>query len=41
MTVEEVDTCNGPAIGYPNSATFRTVDLVGLDVLVHVIHNIL
>ena len=40
MTVEEVDTCTGPAIGWPNSATFRTVDLVGLDVLAHVIRNI-
>jgi 3-hydroxyacyl-CoA dehydrogenase len=40
MTIEEVDACTGPAIGWPNSATFRTVDLVGLDVLVHVIRNI-
>ncbi|HEY6444032.1 MAG TPA: 3-hydroxyacyl-CoA dehydrogenase NAD-binding domain-containing protein [Candidatus Acidoferrales bacterium] len=40
MTVEEVDACTGPAVGWPNSATFRTVDLVGLDVLVHVIRNI-
>ena len=40
MTVEEVDTCTGPAIGQPKSATFRTADLVGLDILVHVIRNI-
>ena len=40
MTIEEVDACTGPAIGWPNSATFRTADIVGLDVLVHVIHNI-
>jgi 3-hydroxyacyl-CoA dehydrogenase len=40
MTVEEVDACTGPAIGWPKSATFRTVDIVGLDVLVHVIRNI-
>ena len=40
MTIEEVDACTGPAIGWPNSATFRTVDIVGLDVLVHVIRNI-
>jgi len=40
MTVEEVDACTGPAIGWPNSATFRTVDIVGLDVLVHVIRNL-
>lgn len=40
MTVEEVDACTGPAIGQPKSATFRTADLVGLDVLAHVVHNI-
>jgi 3-hydroxyacyl-CoA dehydrogenase len=40
MTIEEVDACTGPAIGWPNSATFRTVDIVGLDVLVHVVRNI-
>jgi 3-hydroxyacyl-CoA dehydrogenase len=40
MTVEEVDACTGPAVGWPNSATFRTADIVGLDVLVHVIRNI-
>jgi 3-hydroxyacyl-CoA dehydrogenase len=40
MTVEEVDTCTGPAIGWPKSATFRTADLVGIDVLAHVVRNI-
>ena len=40
MTVEEVDACTGPSIGWPSSATFRTLDIVGLDVLVHVIRNI-
>ncbi|HZC65588.1 MAG TPA: 3-hydroxyacyl-CoA dehydrogenase NAD-binding domain-containing protein [Candidatus Dormibacteraeota bacterium] len=40
MTVEEVDACTGPAVGWPKSATFRTADLVGLDVLTHVIKNI-
>jgi 3-hydroxyacyl-CoA dehydrogenase len=40
MTVEEVDACTGPALGWPKSATFRTADLVGLDVLVHVVKNI-
>ena len=40
MTIEEVDACTGPAIGQPKSATFRTADLVGLDILVHVIGNI-
>src|SRR5579864_3341377 len=40
MTIEEVDSCTGPAIGWPKSATCRTADIVGLDVLVHVIRNI-
>jgi 3-hydroxyacyl-CoA dehydrogenase len=40
MTVEEVDVCTGPAVGWPKSATFRTADIVGLDVLVHVVKNI-
>jgi len=40
MTIEEVDACTGPAIGWPKSATFRTADIVGLDVLAHVVRNI-
>lgn len=36
MTIEEVDKLTGPLIGRPKSATFRTVDVVGLDTLVHV-----
>jgi 3-hydroxyacyl-CoA dehydrogenase len=40
MTVEEVDACTGPAVGWPKSGTFRTADIVGLDVLVHVVKNI-
>ncbi|HXT77598.1 MAG TPA: 3-hydroxyacyl-CoA dehydrogenase NAD-binding domain-containing protein [Candidatus Eisenbacteria bacterium] len=40
MTIEEVDACTGPIIGQPKSATFRTADIVGLDVLVHVVKNI-
>jgi len=40
MTIEEVDACTGQAVGWPKSATFRTADLVGLDVLVSVIRNI-
>jgi 3-hydroxyacyl-CoA dehydrogenase len=40
MTIEEVDACTGPAIGYPKSATFRTADIVGLDVLSHVVENL-
>ena len=34
-TVEEVDALTGPVIGRPKSASFRTADLVGLDVFVH------
>ena len=40
MTVEEVDACTGPAVGWPKSATFRLLDIVGLDVLVHVVRNL-
>jgi 3-hydroxyacyl-CoA dehydrogenase len=40
MTIEEVDACTGPAVGWPKSATFRTADIVGLDVLIHVVKNI-
>jgi 3-hydroxyacyl-CoA dehydrogenase len=39
LTIEEVDALTGPVIGWPRSATFRTVDLVGLDVLGHVVGN--
>ena len=35
LKVEEVDKLTGPIIGRPKSATFRTVDVVGLDTLVH------
>ncbi|NQZ44428.1 MAG: enoyl-CoA hydratase/isomerase family protein [Flavobacteriaceae bacterium] len=40
MTVEEVDKLTGPVIGRPKSATFRTVDVVGLDTLVHVANGL-
>lgn len=39
-TIEEVDAITGPAIGRPKSATFRTMDLAGLDVLGHVVRNL-
>ena len=39
-TIEEIDTLTGPAMGLPKSATFRTLDLVGLDVVLHVIGNL-
>ncbi len=40
MTIEEVDKLTGPVIGRQKSATFRTVDVVGLDTLVHVANGI-
>lgn len=40
FTPTEVDQMTGKAIGHAKSATFRTADLVGLDVLVHVNRNL-
>jgi 3-hydroxyacyl-CoA dehydrogenase len=39
LTIEEIDALTGSAVGWPRSATFRTIDLVGLDVLGHVVSN--
>ncbi len=39
MSIEEVDALTGQAVGWPKSATFRTIDLVGLDILGHVVGN--
>ena len=39
LTIEEVDALTGEAVGWPKSATFRTIDLVGLDILGHVVGN--
>src|SRR5437773_4633708 len=39
-TIEEVDKITGPAVGRPKTATFRTFDLVGLDVFAHVVKNL-
>lgn len=36
LTIEQVDKLTGPVIGHPKSATFRTGDVVGLDVLIKV-----
>lgn len=38
--IEEVDQITGPVMGRPKSATFRTADLVGLDVMIHVAKNL-
>ena len=40
LTPTEVDQITGKAIGHASSATFRTADLVGLDVLAHVNKNL-
>ena len=39
LTIEEVDALTGQVVGWPKSATFRTIDLVGLDILGHVVGN--
>ena len=39
LTIEDVDALTGQAVGWPKSATFRTIDLVGLDILGHVVSN--
>jgi 3-hydroxyacyl-CoA dehydrogenase len=39
-TIEEVDAVTGPALGRPGSATFRTSDIAGLDILAHVVGNL-
>ena len=39
MSIEDVDALTGQALGWPRSATFRTIDMVGLDVLGHVVSN--
>ena len=40
LTIEEVDKLSGPVIGRPKSATFRTIDVVGLDTLVHTANGV-
>jgi 3-hydroxyacyl-CoA dehydrogenase len=39
-SIEEIDAITGPAIGRPKSATFRTMDIAGIDVLGHVARNL-
>jgi 3-hydroxyacyl-CoA dehydrogenase len=39
-TIEEIDAITGPALGRPKSATFRTMDLAGIDILGHVARNL-
>jgi 3-hydroxyacyl-CoA dehydrogenase len=39
LSIEEIDALTGQLLGWPRSATFRTIDLVGLDILGHVVSN--
>jgi len=39
LSIEDIDALTGQAVGWPKSATFRTIDLVGLDILGHVVGN--
>ncbi|MGZ4164271.1 MAG: 3-hydroxyacyl-CoA dehydrogenase NAD-binding domain-containing protein, partial [Tumebacillaceae bacterium] len=40
LGVDEADALTGPVMGRPKSATFRTLDVVGLDTFVHVATNV-
>lgn len=40
FSIGEVDSVTGPMIGRPKSATFRTLDVVGLDTFIHVANNV-
>ena len=40
LSISQVDAITGPAMGRPKSASFRTLDLVGLDTFVHVAKNV-
>lgn len=40
IRAEEIDVLTGPLTGYSKAATFRTSDMVGLDVLNHVAENL-
>ncbi len=39
LSIEEVDALTGTSVGWPKMATFRLADLVGLDILGHVVRN--
>ena len=40
LSIDDIDAITGPAIGRPKTATFRTMDLAGLDILAHVTRNL-
>jgi 3-hydroxyacyl-CoA dehydrogenase len=39
LTVEEVDVLTGSALGWPRTGVFRLADMVGIDILAHVVSN--
>jgi 3-hydroxyacyl-CoA dehydrogenase len=39
LTIEEIDTLTGTALGWPKTGTFRLSDMVGIDVFAHVARN--
>src|SRR5271155_4045847 len=39
LSIEEVDTLTGAALGWPKTGTFRLGDMVGVDVMAHVAKN--
>jgi 3-hydroxyacyl-CoA dehydrogenase len=39
LGLDEVDALTGPLVGRPKSATFRTMDVVGLDTMQHVVNT--
>src|SRR5699024_2518289 len=40
LSIRQVDSVTGPLIGRPKSATFRTLDVVGLDTFISVANNV-
>ncbi|AFM41187.1 3-hydroxyacyl-CoA dehydrogenase [Desulfosporosinus acidiphilus SJ4] len=40
LSIDEVDALTGPVMGRPKSASFRTVDLVGLDTFMHTANTV-
>ncbi len=40
MSIEAVDTITGPPMGHPKSASFRTLDMVGIDTFYHVANTV-
>lgn len=40
LGIDDIDAITGPVMGRPKSATYRTLDIVGLDTFVHVANNV-